>query len=45
MDIKHKMHKHPDGTEHKMQRLYARTGKVFEPVGWRCLSCGLMLPD
>lgn len=45
MDIKHKMHKHPDGTEHKMQRLYKRIDKKFVPCAWMCTNCGLMLPD
>jgi len=45
MDIKHKMHKHPDNSEHKMQRLYSRINNVFVPVGWRCLVCGSMESD
>ena len=45
MDIKHKIHKHPDGSAHKMQRVYVRKDKKYVPVGWSCVDCGYLQRD
>jgi len=47
IDIKHPIHKHQDGSEHKTRRLYSRK-KVngfynYVPACWQCVNCGQLI--